>query len=98
MCNQCKGFSERFRLSTPREYLDLVRQLEELVATGVFQLLQGTCTLKELLERGPWPDDVISHIFECSNCRQKFKLAAETYHGSGATWEMLLAAGSAEIQ
>ncbi len=86
------------RLQSPREYLDLVRQLDELVSTRVFQLIQGTCTLKELLQNKQWPSDVITHIFQCSHCGQRFRLAADVYHGSGGTWEMMIAAGSTEIQ
>jgi hypothetical protein len=69
MCNKCKGFSERLKINSSREYLDLVQQLDELVAAGTFRLIRG-CPLKELLEHQQWPSDVITHIFECSNCGQ----------------------------
>ena len=82
----------------PREYVDLVRQLEELVASGAFRLLHGTSALAELQENRRWPDDVITHVFECCNCGQRFRLSADTYHGSGGSWEMEIAAGSREIQ
>jgi len=98
MCNKCKGFAERARFNSPREYLDLVRQLDELISAGTFRLIYGTCTFKEVLESQQWPNDVITHIVACSNCDQRFKLSAETYHGSGATWEMMMTAGSTEIQ
>ena len=40
----------------------------------------------------------ITHIVACSNCDQRFKLSAQTYHGSGATWEMMMTTGSTEVQ
>jgi hypothetical protein len=98
VCSQCKGFSERFNFKTPREYLHLVQQMDELVTAGTFRLVNGTCTLKELLECRQWPDDVIIHDFQCSNCGQPCKLAADTYHGSGGTWEMPIAPRSIKIQ
>ena len=98
MCNKCKGFSERLRINSSREYLDLARQSDELVEWGTFRLIRGTCPLKELPEHQQWPSDAITHIFECSSCGQRFQLAVDTYHGSGGTWEMMIAAGSTEIQ
>jgi hypothetical protein len=52
-------------------------------------VVQSSCPLTDLLKNQHWPDDVITHIFECSSCGQRFKLAVETYHGSGGAWEML---------
>jgi hypothetical protein len=97
MCHQCKGFSERRRINGSWEYLDLEAQLDDLVAAGTFRLIQSY-PLKELLEHQQWPSDVITHIFECSNCGQRFQLAVDTYHGSGGIWEMMIAAGSTGIQ
>jgi hypothetical protein len=89
MCDQCSGFSERMRLNTPREYLDLVQQLETLVASSVLRLVHGTAPLADLFKDQQWPGDSMTHVFECLNCKQRFKLSAETYHGSGAVWEMM---------
>jgi hypothetical protein len=97
MCNKCKGFSERLSINSSREYLDFVHQLDKLVAAGTFRLIRG-CPLKKLLEHQQWPSDVVTHIFECSNCGQRFRLAVDTYHGSGGTWEMMITAGSTEIK
>ena len=30
--------------------------------------------------------DIVSHEFKCTGCGQKFRLSAETYHGSGGEW------------
>ena len=36
-------------------------------------------------DTAPWPD-VFEYYFECSNCGQLYRLAVETYHGSGGSW------------
>jgi hypothetical protein len=98
MCKQCKGFSGRQRLNAPREYLDIVRQLQELVAAGTFAFLDVTCTSQELLQSKQWPSDSIRQTFACTACGQRFLLSAESYHGSGAEWEMVISHGSSSIQ
>src|SRR5579859_2040438 len=97
MCNKCEGFSQRLRISNPREYLDLVMQLDALVKTGIFRLIQSTCPLAELLENRQWPSDAVAHVFECSNCGQRFRLVVEAYHGAGGSWEMVLSEGSRSV-
>jgi hypothetical protein len=88
MCDACKGFAKRIGVKTPREYRDILGQIDALTAAKVFRLVEGV-SLKEILEAKQWPDDMIVHIFECTNCGQRFRLAVETYHGSGGTWEMM---------
>jgi hypothetical protein len=89
MCKECEAFSERLRLNSPREYLDVVRQVDELLTKGVLRFVRGTSTLKEIRQNGEWSGDAMTHIFECPNCAQQFRLAAETFHGSGTTWEKI---------
>jgi hypothetical protein len=42
--------------------------------------------LAELSAEGPWPD-YFEYRFRCPCCSQIFRLAVETYHGSGGRWE-----------
>jgi hypothetical protein len=37
---------------------------------------------------GPWPDNVL-YTFRCETCGVRFRLEAETYHGSGGQREPL---------
>jgi len=46
MCEQCQGFSTRFRVDAGREYHDLIRQLRDLTQSCVFKLLSGTVPLE----------------------------------------------------
>ncbi len=84
MCDKCNGFIERVRLNTPREYLDRVRQLIELVNRGSFSLVGADCPLEDLFKE-QWPGDVLTHEFRCSSCGKLFELFADTFHGS-AWW------------
>jgi hypothetical protein len=44
--------------------------------------------IETLNPAGPWPD-VIESGFRCSQCGQRFRLGAETYHGAGGSWRPL---------
>jgi hypothetical protein len=68
-----------------REYLDLARQLIEIVGQGTFRIVKGDCPLEDLF-KSPMPGDIVSHEFECFACGQKFSLSADTYHGN-ASWQ-----------
>ena len=43
-------------------------------------------SLLAVADDGPW-GDYLEFYFECSQCRQVFRLAAETYHGAGGAWK-----------
>ena len=87
MCPKCNGFAEIIRIRHPRDYYGLVRQLREIVTEGTFVLEKSTCELSTIQKGETWPDDYIEHHFKCQTCGQRFRLAVETYHGSGGAWE-----------
>lgn len=84
MCLKCDGFAERIYPASPREYLDMVRQLIKIVNEGTFLLVHASCPLEEMFNT-PMPGDVVSHDFQCTTCGRSFQLYADTYHG-GAGW------------
>jgi hypothetical protein len=80
-CRQCEGFSERRNFNHPHEYRDIARRLMEVVEQGTFVMVRASCPLRELL--GPvWPGDMLEHVFECIACGSKYRLSADTWHGS----------------
>ena len=87
MCPACEGFSEKIRIHTPGQYFNLLTQVKEVLAQGTLVLLHGNTDLADLGPTRPWPDDLIEHTFECPRCHQQFRLAVETYHGSGGSWQ-----------
>jgi hypothetical protein len=87
-CDQCQRFRDRQRIDDPFFYRDVVRQLTELVDTGVLELVGGTCPLRSLLDPdNRWPADIVRHEFRCPGCDQRFALTINTYHGSAGAWE-----------
>jgi hypothetical protein len=86
MCPRCQGFSEREKISHPHELYRLVCQLEAVLAEGTLTFAAGNCKLSDIREGKAWPEDNIEQTFMCVACAQKFRLAVETYHGSGGEW------------
>ena len=83
-CPKCDSFAHRFNIVTVREYLDIARQLIEIVSEGTFLLTSASCPLPEVFQT-PMPGDSIHHEFQCFACGRKFHLDADTYHGH-ASW------------
>jgi len=80
MCPKCEGFAERMNPVSRREYLDIVRQLIQIVSEETFLLVRADCPLEEMLET-PMPRDCVHHDFQCTTCGRAFQLFADTYHG-----------------
>ena len=87
-CPKCDGFNERLNLELSREYKDLAQELQEIVAEGAFDLVQGDPPLEKVV-LGEWDGyDLIEHRFRCISCGRLFELSADVYHG-GARWRPL---------
>jgi transposase-like protein len=71
-------------MDTPREFLNIVRQLIEIVEQGKFLLVHADCPLQDFFNT-TWPGDVITHRFQCTECGRVFERYTDTYHG-GARW------------
>jgi hypothetical protein len=84
-CAKCDGFSEAINFDSPQDYLDIVRQLMEIVGEGTFLLVRADCPLKEMFTL-PWLSDCIQHNFQCILCGRSFELIADTHHGR-AGWK-----------
>ncbi len=98
MCEQCQGFSTRFRVDAGREYHDLIRQLRDLTQSCVFKLLSGTVPLEEVLTREVWHDELLVHIFECTKCGRQFELKFDTGRGRSAVWQIRYSDAQRSIQ
>jgi len=74
-------------ITKPAEYYALLHQLKDRLEQKTLLLIKGTAPLDDIKPDTPWPDDIIEHTFQCTQCRQRFLLSVETYHGTGGTWE-----------
>jgi len=83
-CSKCDGFKERLNFSTLRDYLDIGRQLIQIVSEGTFLLVHADCPLRDMFNT-PIPGDCVTHDFQCTGCGRVFQLSADTYHGH-ADW------------
>jgi len=55
-------------------------------ATASEHALSGQPSFLDLDLSRPWPD-VLDYRFCCPSCGRRFRLSAETYHGSTAVWK-----------
>lgn len=87
MCEICKDIDIILRNSfySPRDYLNCLHYIEELVDSGAFILESGTCALDKVTNErtGCWVDDIITHVICCKACGQAFTCSCDTYHGRG---------------
>lgn len=93
-CNNCKEICQEVRIDSPANLKKTIRVVQDNITDGTiieskFWPKQYIKTQNESFSRikpqGPW-EDVLSYYFECPECSQLFQLSAETYHGSGGSW------------
>ena len=94
-CEHCAEVNQKIRIHTSYELQRAIRVIRANLADGTIKLdvklisdIAPTKMLEfsDLSEKGTWPD-YIEYYFRCIACDQAFRLAVETYHGSGGTWE-----------
>ena len=89
-CTRCDELNLEWKIRTPGELTKAIRILQGNLDDGALKEVEGDSVLEQqpllsLPETGPWPDIVNCH-FACTSWGERFKLAAETYHGSGGSW------------
>lgn len=85
-CDQCQQFCQVKRVRTGDEYRELLRKVLACINSGILLLLDGI-ELERILGSAIWPDDDLTHRFECTKCHQQFTLSVNTYHGRGGYWK-----------
>lgn len=86
MCEQCEGLAVRLEIRGPEDYKSIAAQLIDMVGRGTLQVIaEWGGSLHEVVTSPTWPGDLIVQTFECTRCRAKFELSADTYHGR-ADW------------
>ena len=84
MCEVCKNVILRKEFCSPRDYLNWLAYLQELIDSGDFEMESATCDLDKV--KGPggcWVDDIIGHVIRCKTCGQAFTCSVCTYRGGG---------------
>ncbi len=93
-CERCAPFRQPLPVRGPAELASVVERVRQAVADGVLEYLPfesdralvGQPSFLALDLAGPWPD-VFEYRFCCAQCGRRFRLVAETYHGSGGSWQ-----------
>jgi hypothetical protein len=83
------------RINIPGSLADLIRALAAAVRAGELSqiVLAGEPfatmeDIRKLPPDGPWPD-YLELYFQDPHTGKRYRLMAETYHGSGGTWELV---------
>jgi hypothetical protein len=87
-CERCRELGTRFEIRVPDDLKKAIRIVRAHVAEGTLtELPDGPDgePFASINADGPW-DDIVSHLFACTGCGGRFRLSAETYHGSGGYW------------
>jgi hypothetical protein len=98
VCEQCDGISTRQRVGRGRLYDDFIRQLIGMVDRKSLKLLSATLPLEKVIGVKVWNDECLVHVFECTACGRKFRLALETGRGDSATWKVMTSDSPRRIQ
>lgn len=80
------------KVETPAELAALIREIKAAISTGSLEQIRPDpsplatdAAISDLPDKGPWPD-YVELRFRVPGTGARYKLAAETYHGTGGTW------------
>ena len=90
-CMDCADLRQGVALRSPCELTHAIGLLRERVRSGaLLDITQPAHSpsgrFDNLPLTAPWPD-YVEHYFHCSTCDHRFRLAVDTYRGSGGSIE-----------
>ena len=85
MCDNCMNIILRDSFYSPKDYLNCLSYIQELLDVGNFVLVEKSCDLDKVQnEIGGWIDDIIGHVIQCKKWGKHFTCSIDTYHGRGS--------------
>ncbi|MGX8852866.1 hypothetical protein [Amedibacillus sp. YH-ame10] len=85
MCTHCDSINLKKRFYNPSAYENTLKEIQELINTGDFILIDATCAIEDVRNKeGEWLSDIICHTIACKQCGQRFVCSIDTYHGQGS--------------
>lgn len=91
-CDRCEHLDDEIEIVMPIHLRAVMALAADNVAAGVIKEIEGDRDFlfldvsKEIaLGKDSWAD-ILYYRFAYTECGQRFKLAAETYHGRGGQW------------
>ncbi len=93
-CEKCNELSTIKEIQHPDQLRKVFKVISDKLEDNVIREIRNIKLEKKMVYlpfseidiNGPW-DDIICYYFECLDCKQKFCVHAETYHGRGGRWE-----------
>ena len=100
-CETCADLRQTHRIGNARKLEQAFRVIQENIDDGTIVEVDRTNefapdTFDSIVKSDTRPDYIENH-FKCTSCGCYFRLAVETYHGSGGTWEVNLDEGSIDV-
>jgi len=93
MCEHCSDLQISFDIRSPGDLKKAIKVIKANLEDGTLEeILNGSTIgseelLSETSNEPSWPDYFEIH-FQCRHCGTRFRLEAETYHGSGGSWSV----------
>lgn len=86
MCNYCCNIQLWKKFDSPKEYLECIEYINQLIGNGNFELIreESTCSLNQVKTEKGWADEIMVHTIRCKHCGQIFTCVVNTYRGSGS--------------
>jgi hypothetical protein len=91
-CDRCKHLDDKIEIVMPIHLRAAMALAADNLSAGVIKEIEGgrdfpfADASKDIaLGKDSWAD-ILYYCFACTECGQRFKLAAETYHGRGGQW------------
>ncbi|MPM20954.1 hypothetical protein SDC9_67393 [bioreactor metagenome] len=81
-CDNCSFLMDDHVINSPKEYLDILNDMQQYIDHGNFILVEQTCSIHDVL-KDTWYSDCIKHVMQCKECNSQFVCYADTYHGTG---------------
>lgn len=90
-CPHCEEVNQSFRIENPGDLSKAIRVVSDNLEDGTIiqdipEMGDFTSVKFQDLAKGELWDDIVEYNFICPECKQKYCLRAETYHGSGGSW------------
>lgn len=90
-CLHCEEVNQTFRIENPDDLSKAIRVIaanldDGTVVQDVPAMGNFTSVKFQDLAKGELWDDIVEYNFICPQCKQKYCLRAETYHGRGGCW------------
>lgn len=90
-CESCADLCVKYVIRTPNDLRKAIRIAAQNVQDGTITEIKADpdwnqFSFEECAKTMCW-GDIVAYQFVCNRCGRRFTLGAETYHGSGGSWE-----------